>query len=92
MADIQVARSANVARVEGPDGEYDAILVSFAALEQGLSAAGSANAVLRVTLSDDTERVLILYAVDPTNVGTFASNSTKRNAIGSAIKAAAETL
>ena len=91
MADIQIPRASDVIRAD-ETGEFAAISVSFAALEQGLSAAGSANAVRRVPLSDGSERVLILYAVDPTNVGTFASNSTKRNAIGSAIKAAADTL
>ena len=83
-----------VTQFEWSDGSQDraAVQLSCSALESDLPAGGGTVSVTRTTLSDNSTRVLVLYALDPANINTFASNSTKRNAIGSAIKAAAETL
>ena len=88
MADIQVATAANAARADD-SGEYDAILVSFAALEQGLPADGAALPVIRATLADGTERVIVIYAIDPGQAADMASNNVKRDAVANAVQAAA---
>lgn len=75
-----------------PSGESEAVQISFIAPETDIPSAGGAAAVVRATLSDGSTRALVLYAINPTNVSTMASNGSKRDAIALAIKAAAETL
>ena len=73
--------------IERSDGTTDlpAVRLGFSVLEADLSAGGGAVSVARVTLSDGTERVIALYAADAADVGSMASNSGKREAIGRAV-------
>ena len=73
-----------------PSGEEPGAQIAFVVPDVDL-ADGAALSLLRADL-EESERILVVYSVDPASVATMTSNSGKRDAIANAIKAAAEAL
>ena len=79
--------------IVGDEGvEYPALLVSFGVREADLPAAGGSVSILEATLSDGSVRALVLYAIDPSQAPTMASNASKRTAIAESIQLSASQL
>ena len=72
--------------------ESSAIEVTGIILDNDMPEAGGATAFMRVTLEDGTDRVLVLFAIEPDAVEDMASNQDKRDAIAEAVEAAAQAL
>ena len=79
--------------IVGDEGvEYPALLVSFGVREAALPAAGGSVSIIEAPLSDGSVRALVLYAIDPLQVSTMASNATTRAAIAESLQLSASQL
>ena len=90
MDDVQLQNSELVLRSDSA-GEYPAVLISFAVLESALASVSS-KGIMRVELSDGTERLLAVSSVSPDEVDSMASNSTKRTAIANDLQSALQSV
>tara|TARA_R100001129_G_scaffold182216_1_gene162511 strand:+ start:115 stop:402 length:288 start_codon:yes stop_codon:yes gene_type:complete len=74
------------------NGDRPAIRLGCSILESDMPSDGAAVSVVKATLSDGTERVILLYSVAPERVPVMCAGTLLRTAIANDIKAAADAL
>lgn len=92
MATAQDTSSQPVIQTDASGEEHPALLASGILLDADQPEAGAAISLLRGTLADGAERILVVYSVAPDQVATMASNRDKRDALANAVQSAASEL